>query len=99
MPNIIYSPTAQLTQIDDFPEDCERTVKGALYVRPGQSAIISDGEAAHLKARGISFSVAPSRQRPAPPAAPATPAKQGQPLASLPGIPSAPQKAPQGEQK
>lgn len=84
MPNILFSPTAQLVQIEDFPEDCERTVKGALYVRPGAMAVVSDGEAAHLKQRGVSFSVVGPKVPLAPPTKPGAPAKAPvQPMTGL----------------
>lgn len=73
MPTITYSPTSQLTQVEDFPADCERTVKGALHVRPGTTAVVSEGEAAHLKARGVAFSVAGAKRRAVPLAAPKQP--------------------------
>lgn len=57
MPTIIFSPTAQLQQVDDFPKDCERTVTGAIHVRPGGTYVVSEGEAAHLKSKGIVYSV------------------------------------------
>lgn len=90
MPNIIYSPTAQLVQVEDFPDGCERTVKGALYVRPGATAIVSSGEAAHLKAKGVVFSVLGPKVPLTPPVGskpkPATPVV---PLTGL-GFPQAP---------
>lgn len=55
MPTIIFSPSAQLTQVEDFPADCERTIKGALHVRPGATCTVTSGEAEHLKKRGIAF--------------------------------------------
>lgn len=102
MPNIIYSPTAQLVQVEDFPADCERTVKGALYVRPGTSAVVSDDEAKHLKARGIVFSVVGASKPPKPPPKPAAPPAQasnlsGPPLITLPAV--GPQKGSQADQK
>lgn len=57
MPTIIFSPSTQLSQVEDFPTDCERTVKGALHVRPGATQTVSDGEVAHLKKCGIAFAV------------------------------------------
>jgi hypothetical protein len=90
MPTIIYSPTSQLSQVEDFPADCERTVKGALYVRPGATAVVSDGEAARLQARGIVFTVV-GGPKPVPVAAlpaPKPPSKPSAPIATLP-VPSA----------
>lgn len=55
MQTIIFSPTAQLSQVDDFPVDCERSVKGAIHVRPGASATVTEREAEHLKKKGIPF--------------------------------------------
>jgi hypothetical protein len=64
MPTIIFSPSAQLQQIDDFPADCGRTVVGAIHVAPGRTCVVSDDEAAHLKARGVVFSVAGAPLKP-----------------------------------
>lgn len=98
MPNILYSPTAQLMQVEDFPENCERTVKGALHVRPGATAAVSDGEAAHLKRRGVPFSVLGPKVSLKPPAKPVAPTKT-QPTAVSP-LPSAgPITPPTGGQK
>lgn len=93
MPTIIFSPTAQLQQVEDFPDNCERTIKGAIYVRPGGTCVVSDCEAAHLKSKGIVFTVAGAPKlgatastSPAP-----TPAKPpSAPKAPLPGLPSNP---------
>ena len=38
-------------QIDDFPKDCERSRKGALYVRPRSTLILTAGELKHLRAK------------------------------------------------
>lgn len=98
MPNIIYSPTAQLVQVEDFPDGCERTVKGALHVRPGAFAIVSDGEAAHLKRKGVPFSLVGPKVPLAPPAKPSSPvAKSSGPLLPLPG--QGPVKAPTDGEK
>jgi hypothetical protein len=70
MPTIIFSPSSQPQQVEDFPEKCDRTVKGAIHVRPGSSCIVSDGEAEHLKSRGVAFIVA--KKSPVPEVAPAT---------------------------
>lgn len=95
VPTIIYSPSAQLIQVEDFPTDCERTVKGALHVRPGSTAIVSDGEAAHLKQRGIAFSVSGPKAALTPAKAPAPPDdKDAGPSSSLkPAAPSGPPQA------
>lgn len=86
MPNIMYSPTAQLVQVEDFPADCERTVKGALYVRPGRTAVVSDGEVAHLQRRGIPFSVIGPKVPLAAPAVPVSRAgAQPSKVMTLPG--------------
>lgn len=36
-------------QVDDFPEGCERSCKGALHIRPSSTLEATDGELAHLK--------------------------------------------------
>ena len=79
MPNILYASTAQLAQVEGFPEGCERTVKGALHVRPGSMAVVSEGEAAHLRARGVLFTVI------APPARPSAARKAIRPAAGPSG--------------
>lgn len=80
MPTIIFSPSAQLSQVEGFPPDCERTVKGALHVRPGATCIVSDGEAAHLKASGVDFTVAgESKPKALPAAKKASPTPKGAP--------------------
>lgn len=72
MPTIIFSPTTQPQQIEDFPPDCERTIKGAMHVRPGSTQIVSQGELVHLKTTGLKF----TEVKPKPPPLPAaTPAK------------------------
>jgi hypothetical protein len=99
MPTIIFSPSAQLLQVEDFPADTERTVKGALYVRPGATSVVSDGEAAHLKKLGIAFTVSGAPKVAALPA-PKPPLAPSLPVASLPSpsVP-APGSAPTGASK
>ena len=89
MPTIIYSPSSQPRQVDDFPADCERTVKGALHVRPGSTCVVSDGEAAHLKASGVQFAAVAQPRPSARKAPPALPAKerQGPDMGRLPSAP------------
>lgn len=65
---IIFSPIAQVVQIDDFPEDIKRTIKGALHVKPGATRVVTEEEAAHLKARGIHFTVIGQPTKPSKPA-------------------------------
>lgn len=62
MPTIIFSPSAQLSTVDGFPKECERTVKGALHIRPGATCIVTDGELAHLKTLGVAFVVTGARK-------------------------------------
>lgn len=91
MPNIIISPTAQLQQIDDFPESAQRTVEGALHIRPGATYVVSDGEAAHLASKGIKFSV--SGKPKAVPIGKATTDPAPAPVPApkpLPGVPASP---------
>ena len=38
-------------QIDDFPEGCKRSRKGALYVRPRSTMVLTSDELDHLKAK------------------------------------------------
>lgn len=38
-------------QIDDFPEGCERSRKGALHLRPGSTETLTAAELEHLKAK------------------------------------------------
>ncbi len=64
MPTIIFSPSAQLTAVEDFPKDCARTVKGALHIRPGATCTVTDGELAHLKTLGVAFVVAGPKKPP-----------------------------------
>jgi hypothetical protein len=91
MPTIIISPTAQLQQLDDFPDTVERTIEGSLHIRPGATYVLSDGEAAHLTSRGIKYSVV-GKAKPAPLSeAPTDPAPAAEtPLRTLPGIPASP---------
>ena len=37
--------------IEGFPEDCERSRKGSLHLRPGRTLELTDDEYAHLKAQ------------------------------------------------
>jgi hypothetical protein len=55
MPTIIYSPSALVQQVDNFPKEVERSLKGALYIRPGATVTVTDGEAKHLKTQGVQF--------------------------------------------
>ena len=36
--------------VEDFPSDSERSVKGALHLRPGRSLTVTDDEYAYLMA-------------------------------------------------
>lgn len=65
MPTIIFSSTAQLQQVEDFPSSCKRSVDGALHVRPGATCVVTDQEALHLNSKGIKFSVS-GRAKPVP---------------------------------
>jgi hypothetical protein len=85
MPTIIFSPTAQLQQVDDFPKDCERSVTGAIHIRPGSTVVVTDGEAAHLKTKGIVFSVVGRARAAAPSATPSATLPPTAPLKPLPG--------------
>lgn len=101
MPTIIFAPTTQLTQVEDFPADCDRTVKGALHVRPGATCVVNDAEAEHLKKRGIAFTVSASTKAaplpaPVPSAGPAEPVV-AVPSPSLDSSESAPQKGAAGK--
>jgi len=41
-----------VVQIDDFPEGCERSREGAIYLRPKSTEQVTDDELAHMaKAR------------------------------------------------
>lgn len=47
---VVATPAAFLpVQIEGFPEDCERTRKGALHLRPATVENLSEGEVAHIK--------------------------------------------------
>jgi len=54
MPTIVYSPGVQVQQVE-IPKEVERSIKGALYIRPGATVTVTDGEAKHLKAQGVKF--------------------------------------------
>jgi hypothetical protein len=38
-------------QVDDFPKDCKRSRKGALYIRPRSTLVLTPDELDHLKAK------------------------------------------------
>jgi hypothetical protein len=89
MPNIIISPTAQLQQVDDFPDTVERTVEGAMHIRPGATYVLSDGEASHLASKGIKFSVSGKPKAVALSKATTGPAPVAVPAPTpLPGVPA-----------
>lgn len=92
MPTIIFSPGAQLSQVDDFPKGTERTVKGAIYVAPGRTSVVSDGEAAWLKSRNVPFRVVGQPLKPPtlPVAAPKPPTPGAGPIGGLPPTPPGP---------
>jgi hypothetical protein len=92
MPTIIFSPSAQLQQIDDFPADCQRSVKGAIYVAPGRTCVVSDCEAAFLKKRAVAFSVVGAPLKPPTPPAPEhkPPTPAPTPSGTLPTLPGGP---------
>ena len=50
MPQVIVEHGVTPCQIDGFPEKCERSRKGALYVRPSSSLEMTNDELAHVKA-------------------------------------------------
>ena len=49
---LVQVPTGVATrQIDDFPAKCERSRKGALYIRPRSTLVLTTDEFNHLKAK------------------------------------------------
>jgi hypothetical protein len=46
--HVVVPPTVGTRQIDGFPSDCERSVQGALHVRPG-SMQLTEGELEHIR--------------------------------------------------
>jgi hypothetical protein len=54
MLTIVYSPGVQVQQVE-IPKEVERSIKGALYIRPGATVSVTEGEAKHLKAQGVKF--------------------------------------------
>lgn len=47
---VVVAPTVPMAQIEDFPEGCARSCKGALHLRPGGTKVVTEGELAHLQA-------------------------------------------------
>lgn len=46
---ILVTKSANLTQVEGFPENCERSVKGAIHIRPNTVTIMTLGELEHIK--------------------------------------------------
>lgn len=67
MTNVIIPPSVSPVQVDDFPEGCERSVKGSLHLRPGSKELTA-GEWDHLKAKhpklAAQFQVLPEPAKP-----------------------------------
>ena len=49
MPLTVVGTRVLPCQIDDFPADCERSVKGSLHIKPGSSLSLSYDELAHIE--------------------------------------------------
>lgn len=49
MPNVIVGHGVTPQQIDDFPSKCERSRKGALYIRPKSTVEMTNDELDHIK--------------------------------------------------
>ena len=49
MRTLIVPANVAPCQVDDFPEDCERSRKGAIYLRPASACKMTDAEYEHLK--------------------------------------------------
>ena len=103
MPVIQFRRNAKQIQVEDFPKECKRTVEGAMYVRPGATAVITDAELKHLQDRKIPLLVVPEKA-PAKPAPEDSPDKPDLEAAGAPGDedasdaptepPAAPEEAP-----
>ena len=48
---VVVGATARLAQVEDFPEGCARSCKGALHLRPGSTKVLTEGELSHLQAK------------------------------------------------
>lgn len=72
MPVIQFRRHAKQVQVEDFPKGCERTVEGAMYVRPGATAVVTDAELKHLEKCKIPLLVV-SKDTPSKPASDVTP--------------------------
>lgn len=46
---VLIPATVDPIQIDDFPEGCERSCKGALHLRPSSTKMLTAGELGHLE--------------------------------------------------
>lgn len=47
---VVVAATAPMVQVEDFPEGCARSCKGALHLRPGGTKVVTEDELAHLQA-------------------------------------------------
>lgn len=96
MPVIQFARTAQPSQVEDFPKDCDRSHPGALHVRPGATKTVTKAELEHLQTRKIPLHVVRAVD-PAPKEPETAPeAPQAAPTASAPSAPSEPSSAPSG---
>jgi len=48
VPTVVVRTGLLPQQVEDFPEDCERSCKGALHLKPG-TTLMTDGELAHIR--------------------------------------------------
>lgn len=48
MPTVVVRTGLLPQQVEDFPEGCERSCKGALHLKPG-TLTVTDGELAHIR--------------------------------------------------
>lgn len=51
MPHAVVGYGVTPCQVDEFPEKCERSRKGALYIRPRSSLTLTNDELEHIKAK------------------------------------------------
>jgi hypothetical protein len=88
MPSVRLKTRAPL-DVEGFPADAERSVKGALRLTSGAPAYVTNDEAAHLGAIGAPVVITPD---PAPPRPAPAPVKKTKPAAKPKTTSSKPKK-------
>lgn len=95
---IAFGPTAEVAQIDTWPEGTKRSVKGALHISPGATKQVTLSELAYLKKLRVPLRVIPvpdptkkSYQAPQDGAPAPTPDAPGVVESAASGAPGAPE--------